>query len=183
MVRHAIAHGIGLVGQVGLQVFPDDTVQRGGLGAAPAIGLGMGGGGWPGRWCGPPGLSVSGAGLGGHRQPLASRGARSRVSTSRTANGWGGGMEKGAGGCVLLAQGKSRILWNEVGRMRPFIPSAYKEVGAKSVLDSTRMKSKRSRTPKGEAQLEAFLARPSHPEGKSVHGSSQGSNGRNTITA
>ena len=27
------------------------------------------------------------------------------------------------------------------------------------------MKSKRSRTPKGEAQLEAFLARPSHPEG------------------
>jgi hypothetical protein len=77
MIRHAVAHGIGLVGQgqVGLQVFPDDAVQRGGLGAAPTIGLGTGAGRWPGWWCGPPGLPVSASGLCGHRQPPASRGA------------------------------------------------------------------------------------------------------------
>jgi hypothetical protein len=45
-IRHAVAHGVGLVGQgeVGLQVFPDEAVQRGGLGATPTIGLGMGAG-------------------------------------------------------------------------------------------------------------------------------------------
>jgi hypothetical protein len=50
VIRHTVAHGVGLVGQgeVGLQVFPDDAVQRGGLGAAPAIGLSMGAGRWPG---------------------------------------------------------------------------------------------------------------------------------------
>jgi hypothetical protein len=46
VIRHAFAHGIGLVGQgeVGLQVFPDDAVQGSGLGAAPPVRLGMGAG-------------------------------------------------------------------------------------------------------------------------------------------
>ena len=50
VVRYAVAHGIGLIGQgeVGLQVFPDDAVERGGLGAPPSIGLGMGAGRGPG---------------------------------------------------------------------------------------------------------------------------------------
>ena len=73
VIRHAVAHGIGLVGQgqVGLQVFPDDTVQRGGLGAAPTIGPGMGAA-WrrPRRGCGPPRLSRSGSGLCGHQRRL-----------------------------------------------------------------------------------------------------------------
>jgi len=93
------AQGIGLVGQgeVGLQVLPDDAVQRGGLGAAPTIGLGMGAGRWPGWWCRPPGFPVSGAGLCGHWRPSASRKAGSLVSTSRTADGWGGRMGGGVG--------------------------------------------------------------------------------------
>ncbi|MCJ7627523.1 MAG: hypothetical protein MUO50_03945 [Longimicrobiales bacterium] len=43
VVRDAVAHGIGLIGQgeVGLQVLPDDAVQRGGLGAAAPVGLGL----------------------------------------------------------------------------------------------------------------------------------------------
>jgi hypothetical protein len=87
-------HGIGLVGQgeVALQVFPDDAMQRGGLGAASTVGLGMGAGRWPGWWCGPPGFSLSGMGLCGHRRPLASRGESRSVSTTRRANAWGGGM-------------------------------------------------------------------------------------------
>ena len=50
VIGYAVAHGIGTVGQgeVGLQVFPDDAVQGGGLGPAPTIGPGMGAGGWPG---------------------------------------------------------------------------------------------------------------------------------------
>jgi len=97
VIRYAVAdgaHGIGLMGQgeVGLQVLPDDAMQRGGLGTASAIGPGMSTGRWSGRWSGPPGIPLSGAGLCGHRQPLASRGVRRSVSTSRTAKGWGGGM-------------------------------------------------------------------------------------------
>ena len=44
VIRHPVAHGIGVVGQgeESLQVVPDDTVERGGLGPAPTIGLGMG---------------------------------------------------------------------------------------------------------------------------------------------
>jgi hypothetical protein len=44
VIRYAVAHGIGLIGQgeVGLQVFPDNPVQGGGFGTAPTIGLGMG---------------------------------------------------------------------------------------------------------------------------------------------
>jgi hypothetical protein len=46
----AVAKGLCFIGQgeVGLQVLPDDTVQGGRLGAAPAIGLGVGAGQWPG---------------------------------------------------------------------------------------------------------------------------------------
>jgi hypothetical protein len=68
VIWHAVAHGIGLGGQgeVGLQVFTDDAVERGGLGTATAIGLGMGAGRWPGWWCGPPGFPVCGADLYGH---------------------------------------------------------------------------------------------------------------------
>ena len=87
MVRHAVAHGahgVGTAGQgeVGLQVLPDDAVQGGGLGPAAPVGLGMGAGRRPGRWRGPPGLSLSGTGVCGHRRPLASRGAKRCVSTS-----------------------------------------------------------------------------------------------------
>lgn len=40
VIRHTVAQGIGLVGQgeVGLQMIPDDVVQRSGLGVAPTIG-------------------------------------------------------------------------------------------------------------------------------------------------
>ena len=50
MIRHAVAHGVGLIGQgeVGLQVLANDAVERGGLGTAPTIGLGMGAGRRPG---------------------------------------------------------------------------------------------------------------------------------------
>lgn len=53
VVRHAVAHGahgVGLIGQgeISFQVFPDNTVERGGFGPAPAIGLGMGVGRRPG---------------------------------------------------------------------------------------------------------------------------------------
>lgn len=46
MVRYTIARGVALVGQgeVALQVFPDDAMQRGGFGASSPIGLGMGAG-------------------------------------------------------------------------------------------------------------------------------------------
>jgi hypothetical protein len=98
MIGDGVAKGLCFIGhgEVGLQVFPDDAVKRGGLGPAPAIGLGMGAVRGPGRWCGPPGLAVSGAGLCGHRWSPASRGASGSISTSRTAEGWGGGMGKGA---------------------------------------------------------------------------------------
>jgi hypothetical protein len=55
-------------------------------------GLSMGAGRWPGWWCGPPGYSLSGTGLCGHRRPLASRGEGRSVSTTRRAKAWGGGM-------------------------------------------------------------------------------------------
>ncbi len=99
MIRYAVAHGVGLIGQgqVGLQVFPDDAVERGGLGAAPAIELGLGGGRRPGRRRGPPCCSLCWPGLCGHRKPPASRGARRSVSTPRTARGWSGGMAEAAG--------------------------------------------------------------------------------------
>jgi hypothetical protein len=53
VIRHAVAHGahgVGFVGQgqVGLQLFPYDAVERGALWPAPAIGLGMGAGRRPG---------------------------------------------------------------------------------------------------------------------------------------
>jgi hypothetical protein len=99
VIGDAVAKGLCFIGQgeVGLQVLPDDTVQGGSFGAAPAIGLGMGAGRWPGWWCGPPRPSVSGAGLCGHRWSPASRGARRSYSTSRRAEGWGRGMEGEAG--------------------------------------------------------------------------------------
>jgi hypothetical protein len=53
VIRHAVAHGahgVGFVGQgqVGLQVFPNDAVERGGFGPAASVGLGMGAGRRPG---------------------------------------------------------------------------------------------------------------------------------------
>jgi len=50
VIGDAVAKGFCFMGQgeVGLQVLPDDTVQGGGFGAAPAIGMGMGAGQWPG---------------------------------------------------------------------------------------------------------------------------------------
>ena len=97
MIRHAVAHGIGLVGQgeVGLQVFPDDAVQGGAFGPAPTIGLGTGAGRWPGWRSGPPGLPVGGVSLCGHQWPLTSTGTVEYVSTSKREMGRGGGMGKG----------------------------------------------------------------------------------------
>ena len=94
MIRYAVAHGVGLIGQgeVGLQVLPDDAVEGGGLGTAPTIGLGMGAGRWSGWLCGPPGLPASRVGLNRHQRPPGSRGVELGVPTSRTAEGWGGGM-------------------------------------------------------------------------------------------
>jgi hypothetical protein len=96
--RDSVAQGIGFVGQseIGLQVFPDDAVERGGLGPAAAIALGLGGGRRSGRKRRPAGLGVSGAGLCGHRWSLASRGARECVSTPKTWPGGGGGMDDDA---------------------------------------------------------------------------------------
>jgi hypothetical protein len=107
VVGYAVAHGVGLIGQgeVGLQVFPDDTVERGGFGAPTTIGVGMGVGRWPGWWCGPPGLPASRVGLNRHQRPSASRGARRLVSTSRTSDGWGGGMGEGARGQATGREG------------------------------------------------------------------------------
>jgi hypothetical protein len=97
VIRHAVAHGIGLVGQgeVGLQVLPDDAVQGGGFGPAPTIGLGMGAGRRPGWRSGPPGLPVGGVSLCGHQWPLTSMGTVEYVSTSKREMGRGGGMGKG----------------------------------------------------------------------------------------
>lgn len=85
-------------GEVGLQVLPDDAVERCGLGSVPAVGLDMGARRRPGWRRGPPGSSLSGTGLCGHRRPLASRGASRSVSTSRTADSWGERMGEGARG-------------------------------------------------------------------------------------
>jgi hypothetical protein len=100
VIRHPVAHGVGLVGQgeVALEVLPDDAVQRGGLGAAPTIGLGAGVDRWSGSWCGPPGFPASRVGLNRHKRPPASREASRSVTTSRTAEGWGGRMGNGDGG-------------------------------------------------------------------------------------
>ena len=85
-------------GEVGLQVLPDDAVERRGLGTPPTIGLGVGADRWSGWLCGPPGLPASRVGLNRHQRPPASRGVELGVSTSRTADGWGGGMGEGARG-------------------------------------------------------------------------------------
>ena len=97
VIRHAVAHGIGLVvqGEVGLQVLPDDAVQGGGFGPAPTIGLGMGVGRRPGWRSGPPGLPVGGVSLCGHQWPLTSTGTVEYGSTSKREMGRGGGMGKG----------------------------------------------------------------------------------------
>jgi len=97
VIRQAVTYWIGLVGQgeVGLQVLPDDAVERSSLGAAPAIGLCVEVGRWSGWVCGPPGVPVSRVGLNRHQQPPTSSGARRLVSTSRTADDWGGGMGRG----------------------------------------------------------------------------------------
>ena len=100
VIRHSVAHGIGLVGQgeVRLEVLPDDAVQRGGLGTAPTIGLGVGVSRWPGWWCGPPGFPAGRVGLNRHQRSPASREVELGVPTSRTAEGWGGRMGEGARG-------------------------------------------------------------------------------------
>ena len=93
VIRYAVAHRVGLIGQgeVGLQALPEDAVERCGLGAAPAIGLRMGAGRWPGWWCGPPDLPARRMGLNRHQRPPASRGTVGYVSTPKTADRWGGG--------------------------------------------------------------------------------------------
>jgi hypothetical protein len=103
MIRHAVSHGVGLIGQgqVGLQVLPDDAVERRSLGTAPPVGLGRDAGRWSGRLCGPPGLPASRVGLDRHQRPPASRGVERGVSTSRTADRWGGRMEEGARGQAI----------------------------------------------------------------------------------
>ena len=124
MFRYAVTHGIGLVGlgDVGLKVLPDDAVERGGLGVAPTIGLGLGAGRRPGRRRGPPGCLLCLPDLSGHRKPPASRGAGQRVSTPRTARGWGGRMAEAAasdGGRNRYRPSAGGLRAEEQARSRP----------------------------------------------------------------
>lgn len=98
MRGHPVAHGVGFLslGEVGLEVFPDDTVQRGVLGTPTSVGPGLGAGG-PGRsGSRPADLPLAGMGLCGHRRPGMSRGTGWSVSTSRRAEGRGRRMDRGA---------------------------------------------------------------------------------------
>jgi len=98
MGRHPVAHGVGFLslGQVRLEVFPDDAVQGRVLGPATPVGLDLRAGGLGRSGSRPADLPLAGMGLGGHRRPGMSRGTGWSVSTSRRAEGRGTGMGREA---------------------------------------------------------------------------------------
>ena len=102
MVRHASAHGIGFPsqGEVGLKLFADDAVQRGGLGPAASVELGMGAGRLAWRRNRPAGFPVGGLGLCGHQDSETSRTSRRTgrcVLTSMRCGSRGRRMEEAVG--------------------------------------------------------------------------------------
>lgn len=97
VVRHTVGRGIGLMGQgeVGLEMLADDAVERGGLGPAAPVGLGMRNWG-PVRRNRPADPPRGRLGLGGQWGPRTSTGTGC-VWASRRREGWGRGMGRTAG--------------------------------------------------------------------------------------
>lgn len=110
LLEKAIDHAQGIL-EMGVEAGAETMEEADGPATAPTAGPGMSAGRWLGWGCGPPGLPASRVGLNRHQRPLASRGARRRVSTSRMADGWGGRMGRGA---------RRRVRCSEPGESRDF---------------------------------------------------------------
>lgn len=88
-------HGGGGPGEASFRVAR--RARRGMGRTAPTIEVGMGAGRWPGWWCGPPDVPVSGTGLCGHRQPPGVEGSEALHLGVKEVPGSGGERGEGPG--------------------------------------------------------------------------------------